>query len=47
MSRRAYQWLAIASLTLATLTTACDRVDPTGPSGTPAPSFDESQGGHN
>ena len=46
MSRRTSQWFALLCLTLAALTTACDRVDPTGPSDTPAPSF-ESQGGNN
>lgn len=46
MSRRASRWLAIASLTLATATAACDRVDTTGPSEIPAPSF-ENQGGNN
>ena len=46
MTRRASTWFAIV-LSLAALTTACDRVDPTGPSETPAPSFDESQGGNN
>jgi hypothetical protein len=47
MTRRASTWFAIVCLTLAAFTTACDRVDPTGPSETPAPSFDESQGGNN
>lgn len=46
MSRRTSKWLAIVSLTLAAVTTACDRVDPTGPSELPAPSF-ENQGGNN
>ena len=46
MVRRTSQWLAIACLSLAALTTACDRVDTTGPSEVPAPSF-ESQGGNN
>jgi len=47
MSRRTSKWLAIASLTLAAVTSACDRVDTTGPSEIPAPSFDENQGGNN
>lgn len=46
MTRRTSTWFAIVSLTLAALTTACDRVDPTGPSENPTPSF-ESQGGNN
>jgi hypothetical protein len=46
MSRRTSKYIAVACLTLAALTSACDRVDPTGPSDTPAPSF-EAQGGHN
>ncbi len=46
MSRRTSTWLAIACLSLAALTTACDRVDATGPSEAPRPSF-ESQGGNN
>ncbi|HEX6104788.1 MAG TPA: hypothetical protein VFZ26_04350 [Gemmatimonadales bacterium] len=46
MSRRTSKWLAIACFALAALTTACDRVDTTGPSEAPAPSF-ESQGGNN
>jgi hypothetical protein len=46
MSRRTSQWLAIACLTLAAFTTACDRVDTTGPSEAPAPSF-EKQGANN
>jgi hypothetical protein len=46
MSRRTSKWLAIASLTLAAVSTACDRVDTTGPSEIPAPSF-ENQGGNN
>ena len=45
MTRRTSQWLAIACLTLAALTTACDRVDTTGPSDvTPAL---ETQGANN
>jgi hypothetical protein len=43
--RRTSQWLAIASLTLAALTSACDRVDTTGPSDV-SPAF-ETQGGNN
>lgn len=46
MSRRTSKWLAIVSLTLAAVTTACDRVDATGPSELPAPSF-ENQGSNN
>ena len=46
MSRRTSKWLAIACLATAAFTTACDRVDSTGPSEIPAPSF-ESQGGNN
>ncbi len=44
--RRTYQWLAIASLSLAVLTSACTRSDTTGPSEQPVPSF-ETQGGNN
>lgn len=46
MSRRIPKYVAGACLALAALTTACDRVDPTGPSEAPTPSF-ESQGGNN
>jgi len=46
MSRRAAQYLAIASLVFAAATTACTRADTTGPSETPTPSF-ETQGGNN
>jgi hypothetical protein len=46
MTRRTSKWLAIASLTLAAFTTACDRIDTTGPSEIPAPSF-ENQGSNN
>ena len=46
MSRRTSKWLAISCLTIAALTSACDRVDTTGPSEAPVPSF-ESQGGNN
>ena len=46
MSGRTSKWLAIAGLTLAAFTTACDRLDTTGPSEVPAPSF-ENQGGNN
>ena len=46
MSRRTSKWLAVAGLTLTAFATACDRVDPTGPSDVPAPSF-ENQGGNN
>ena len=46
MSRRTSKYIAVACLTLAALTSACDRVDPTGPSKAPTPSF-EGQGGHN
>ncbi|MDQ3427071.1 MAG: hypothetical protein M3477_04500 [Gemmatimonadota bacterium] len=44
--RRTYQWLAIASFSLAVLTSACTRTDATGPSEQPTPSF-ETQGGNN
>ncbi len=44
--RRTSQWLAIACLTVAAMTSACTRSDATGPSEQPAPSF-ESQGGNN
>ena len=47
MPRSTTKWLAIASLTLATLTTAaCTRSDATGPSESTTPAFEE-QGGHN
>lgn len=47
MSRMTTQWLAIASLTLATLTSAaCTRSDATGPSDPITPAF-ESQGSGN
>ncbi len=47
MSRTNMKWLAIASLTLATLTSAgCTRSDATGPSEPTPPAF-ETQGGHN
>ena len=46
MSRRTSKWLAIGCVTLAAFTTACDRLDTTGPSEVPAPSF-ENQGGNN
>jgi hypothetical protein len=47
MSSTTTKWLAIASLTLATLTSAaCTRSDATGPSDQPAPSF-EAQGANN
>jgi hypothetical protein len=45
MTRRASKWFALASLALAALTTACDRVDTTGPSDV-APAF-ETQGANN
>jgi hypothetical protein len=45
MSRRTSTYIAVACLTLAALTSACDRVDPTGPSEAPTPSF-EVQGGN-
>lgn len=44
--RRTTHWLAVACLTLAALTSACDRVDTTGPSNL-SPAFDETQGGNN
>jgi hypothetical protein len=44
---RTTKWLALATLTLATLTSAaCTRSDATGPSDQPAPSF-EAQGANN
>ena len=47
MSRSTTKWLVLASLTLATLTSAaCTRSDATGPSDQPAPSF-EAQGANN
>jgi hypothetical protein len=46
MARRASSWLAIASLSLVLLTTACTRNDATGPSDNPAPSL-EGQGSNN
>jgi hypothetical protein len=47
MSRSTTKWLAIATLTLATLTSgACTRSDATGPSEPTTPAF-ENQGGNN
>lgn len=47
MPRTTAKWIAVASLTLAALTTtACTRSDATGPSNQPAPSF-EGQGANN
>ena len=47
MPRSTAKWLAIASLTLATLTSAaCTRSDATGPSEATTPAF-EQQGGNN
>ena len=47
MSRSATKWIAIATLTLATLTSAaCTRSDATGPSEPATPSF-EGQGSNN
>jgi hypothetical protein len=47
MPRSTAKWLAIASLTLATLTSAaCTRSDATGPSEPTTPAF-ETLGGHN
>jgi hypothetical protein len=47
MPRSTAKWLAVASLTLAALTsTACTRGDATGPSDQPVPSF-EGQGSNN
>jgi hypothetical protein len=43
MARRASTWFAIASLSLALLSSACTRSDATGPSDVPAASL-ESQG---
>jgi hypothetical protein len=45
MSRRSSKWIALACLSLAALTSACDRVDTTGPSDV-APAF-EAQGANN
>jgi hypothetical protein len=45
MTRRASKWIALTSLALAALTTACDRVDTTGPSDV-TPAF-ETQGANN
>ena len=47
MSRTTTKWIALASLTLAALTsTACTRSDATGPSDPIAPAF-ENQGSNN
>lgn len=46
MSRRASQWFAIACFSLGLLTSACTRIDATGPSEQQTPSF-EGQGGTN
>ncbi len=47
MSRTTTKWIALASLTLAALTSAaCTRSDATGPSEQAAPSF-EGQGANN
>jgi hypothetical protein len=47
MSRVTTKWVALASLTLAALTSAaCTRSDATGPSDQPAPTF-ETQGANN
>jgi hypothetical protein len=47
MSRATTKWIALASLTLAALTSAaCTRSDSTGPSDQPAPAF-ETQGANN
>ena len=47
MSRTVAKWFVLASLALATLTSAaCTRSDATGPSDQPAPSF-EAQGANN
>jgi hypothetical protein len=45
MTRRASKWLALVSLSLAAFSTACDRVDATGPSDV-TPAF-ETQGANN
>jgi hypothetical protein len=48
MSRTTTKWFVLASLALATLTSAaCTRNDATGPSDQSAPSFDEGQGSNN
>jgi hypothetical protein len=47
MSRATIKWVALASLTLAALSSAaCTRSDATGPSDQPAPAF-ETQGANN
>jgi hypothetical protein len=46
MARRASTWFAIASLSLALLSSACTRSDATGPSDIPAASL-EQQGSNN
>lgn len=46
MSRRTSTYIAFAGLVLTALTSACDRVNPTGPSEAPTPSL-EVQGGQN
>ncbi len=40
MSRRTSSWIAVACLTLAALSTACGRSDPTGPSEVPPPALE-------
>lgn len=45
MSRRTSKWIALACLSLAAFTSACDRVDTTGPSDV-TPAF-EGQGSNN
>jgi hypothetical protein len=47
MSRTKTYALALALLASAALSTACTRTDATGPSDTPAVSFDEGQGANN
>ena len=47
MSRTKIYGLTLALLASAAVSTACTRTDATGPSDTPAPSFEESQGGNN
>ena len=47
MSRRCSSWIAVACLTLAAMSAACGRSDPTGPSDTPSATFSESQGSNN
>lgn len=47
MSRATTKWIMIATLILASATTACTRSDATGPSDQPAASFDEAQGSNN